>query len=64
MRRDVEQGVLLNVVAGIVGAFVGGPLLGPMFGTGTINTGDYSASGLLASFLGAGPIERRTGPMG
>ena len=40
MRTDGQQGILLNVVVGIVGAFLGGFLLAPMFGTGTINSGD------------------------
>jgi uncharacterized membrane protein YeaQ/YmgE (transglycosylase-associated protein family) len=53
MKTDAQQGMLLNVVVGIVGAFVGGWLLGPLLGTGTINSGDYSMSGLFASFVGA-----------
>jgi uncharacterized membrane protein YeaQ/YmgE (transglycosylase-associated protein family) len=53
MKTDAQQGLLLNVVVGIVGAFIGGFLLAPLFGTGTINTGDYSVSGLVASFVGA-----------
>jgi uncharacterized membrane protein YeaQ/YmgE (transglycosylase-associated protein family) len=53
MKTDAEQGVLLNVLVGIAGAFIGGLVLGPMLGTGTINTGDYSKSGVFASFAGA-----------
>lgn len=53
MKTDAQQGVLLNVIVGIVGAFVGGLLIGPLVGTGTINSGDYSLSGLLASLVGA-----------
>lgn len=53
MRTDAQQGVLLNIVVGIVGAFIGGLLIAPLFGTGTINSGDYSLSGLIASFVGA-----------
>ena len=37
----------------IVGAFLGGWLLSPLFGTGTINSDDFSISSLLVSFLGA-----------
>lgn len=53
MRRDAQQGFLLDMVVGIVGAFLGGLLLAPLFGTGTINQGDFSLSGLLVSLLGA-----------
>jgi uncharacterized membrane protein YeaQ/YmgE (transglycosylase-associated protein family) len=37
MRTDGQQGILLNVVVGIVGAFLGGWLISPLVGTGTIN---------------------------
>lgn len=53
MRRDGQQGILLNVVVGIVGSFLGGFLLAPMLGSGTANTGDFSILGLLASLGGA-----------
>ena len=53
MKTDAQQGVILNIVVGIIGALLGGWLLAPLFGTGTINQGDFSLSGLLVSFLGA-----------
>jgi len=53
MRTDGQQGIILNVVVGIVGAFLGGWLLSPLFGTGTINGDDFSIASLLTSFLGA-----------
>ncbi|GAB3548521.1 MAG TPA: GlsB/YeaQ/YmgE family stress response membrane protein [Noviherbaspirillum sp.] len=53
MRTDAQQGMLLNIVVGIVGALLGGWLLAPLFGTGTINQNDFSISSLLVSFLGA-----------
>jgi len=53
MRTDGQQGIVLNVVVGIVGAFLGGWLLAPMVGTGTINSGDFSVSGLAVSLVGA-----------
>ena len=53
MRTDGQQGIILNIVVGIVGAFLGGWLLAPMFGTGTINQNDFSVSGLAVSLLGA-----------
>ena len=53
MKTDGQQGVILNVVVGIVGALIAGFVIAPMFGTGTINTNDFSISGLLVSFVGA-----------
>lgn len=53
MRTDAQQGILLNIVVGIVGAFLGGLLLGWLVPGGTINSNDFSISGLLVSLLGA-----------
>ena len=53
MKTDAQQGIFLNVVVGIVGALLGGWLLSPLFGTGTINTDDFSVLSLGVSFLGA-----------
>ena len=53
MKTDAQQGVVLNVVVGIVGALVGGWLLLPLFGTGTINQNDFSLASLVISLLGA-----------
>ncbi len=53
MRTDAQQGVILNVVVGIIGAMLGGFLLSPMFGAGTINSNDFSLPGLGLSLLGA-----------
>ncbi len=53
MRTDAQQGLLLNVVVGIVGAFLGGWLISPLLGAGDINSGDFSIMGLLVSLLGA-----------
>ncbi|MCR5885614.1 GlsB/YeaQ/YmgE family stress response membrane protein [Rhizobacter sp. J219] len=53
MRTDAQQGIILNVVVGIVGAFLGGFLLAPLLGTGTINSSDFSIAGLGVSLLGA-----------
>lgn len=53
MKRDAQQGILLNVVVGIIGAFIGGFLISPLLGAGSINQSDFSAASLLASFLGA-----------
>jgi uncharacterized membrane protein YeaQ/YmgE (transglycosylase-associated protein family) len=53
MGTNNRQGILLNVVVGIVGAFLGGLLLSGLFETSTINQGNFSLNGLLVSFLGA-----------
>ena len=53
MRRDASQGIILNVVVGIIGAMLGGWLIGPMVGAPSINSGELSAGSLLVSFLGA-----------
>ena len=53
MRTDVRQGVIMNVVVGIVGALLGGWILSPLVGGGTINQADFSALGLLVSLGGA-----------
>lgn len=54
MRTDAQQGALLNIVVGIVGAMLGGfifNLLG--IGGETINQGEFSLPALLISFVGA-----------
>ena len=53
MRTDAQQGVLLNVIVGIVGALLAGFIINPLLGGGNIMNGDFSGSSLLVSFLGA-----------
>ena len=53
MKTDAQQGLVLNVVVGIVGALIGGWLLSPMVGAGTLNQGDFSLPGLFVSLVGA-----------
>lgn len=53
MKTDSQQGILLNVVVGIVGALIAGFVLTPMLGQGTINSGDFSLMGLVLSLVGA-----------
>src|SRR5215210_3370611 len=52
MRTDGQQGILLNVIVGIVGAFLGGLLISPLVGVGTINDG-ISIGSILVSLIGA-----------
>jgi len=53
MGTNGRQGIVLNVVVGIVGAFLGGWLLSGFFGASTINQGNFSLPGMLVSLLGA-----------
>ena len=53
MRTDGQQGILLNVVVGVIGALLAGFILNPLIGGGNIMNGDFSGSSLLVSFLGA-----------
>lgn len=53
MNTDAQQGLLLNIVVGIVGALLGGWLITPLIGGGTINQNDFSLSGLIVSLVGA-----------
>ena len=53
MHTNAQQGMLLNVVVGIIGALLGGWLLAPLFGTGTINQNDFSLGSVMVSLLGA-----------
>lgn len=52
MKTDGQQGIILNVVVGIVGAFIGGWLISPMVGTGSIND-NFSIGSVLVSLVGA-----------
>ena len=53
MNTDAQQGVILNIVVGIVGAFLGGMLISPLVGVPTINQNALSVSALLVSLVGA-----------
>jgi uncharacterized membrane protein YeaQ/YmgE (transglycosylase-associated protein family) len=53
MNTDGQQGLLMNVVVGVVGALLGGWVLSPIVGVSTINQGDFSIGGLFVSLVGA-----------
>ncbi len=53
MNTDAQQGLILNVVVGIVGAFVGGWLISPMVGLPTINQNAFSFGAMAVSLVGA-----------
>jgi uncharacterized membrane protein YeaQ/YmgE (transglycosylase-associated protein family) len=52
MGTDAQQGILLNIVVGVVGALVGGFLIGPFLGAGSINDG-ISIMSFVVSLIGA-----------
>lgn len=49
MRTDAQQGILLNIIVGIVGAFIGGLI----FSGGSINGNGLNLYSFLVSLLGA-----------
>lgn len=53
MKTDGQQGIILNVIVGIVGAMLGGWFISPLVGVGTINQDNFSLPALLVSFVGA-----------
>ena len=53
MKRDAQQGIILNIVVGIVGALIGGWLISPLLGMGTINENPLSIGGIVVSLIGA-----------
>jgi len=52
MHTDGQQGTILNIVVGIVGAFIAGMFLTPLFGVPTINE-SFSIAAMLLSLGGA-----------
>ena len=53
MRTNAQQGIVTNILVGIIGALLAGFLLTPLFGVGTINQSNFSLPSLLLSLLGA-----------
>jgi len=53
MLMRTPEGLLLNIIVGVVGAFVAGYVLTPFFGVSTINEGNFSVPALLVSLGGA-----------
>ncbi len=52
-RTDGQRGVLLNILAGIVGALLAGWFLAPFFETVSIYQNEVSMAAMLLSFGGA-----------
>jgi uncharacterized membrane protein YeaQ/YmgE (transglycosylase-associated protein family) len=53
MRTDAQQGIILNIVVGIIGALLAGFLVTPLIGGAPITSGSFDVLSLFASFLGA-----------
>jgi len=53
MRTNSRQGLIADIIVGIVGAFLGGYFLSPIFNVSTINEGNFSLPALLVSLGGA-----------
>jgi uncharacterized membrane protein YeaQ/YmgE (transglycosylase-associated protein family) len=53
MKTNDQQGIILNVIVGIVGAMIAGWFISPLFGIGTINQSNFSLPALFVSFIGA-----------
>ena len=53
MHTNNRQGLIADIIVGIVSAFVGGYFLSPLFHVGTINQGDFSIPALLVTLGGA-----------
>jgi len=49
MRTDAQQGIILNIVVGIIGAFIGGMI----FSRGDINNAPLSVTAFIISLVGA-----------
>jgi uncharacterized membrane protein YeaQ/YmgE (transglycosylase-associated protein family) len=53
MHTDGQQGMLMDIVVGVLGAFIAGLVLTPLFGISTINQNNFSFPALMVSLLGA-----------
>jgi uncharacterized membrane protein YeaQ/YmgE (transglycosylase-associated protein family) len=53
MKTNGRQGLVLDIVVGVVGAFIAGYFLSPVLGISTINQNNFSLPAMLLSVLGA-----------
>jgi uncharacterized membrane protein YeaQ/YmgE (transglycosylase-associated protein family) len=53
MKTNGSQGLILNVVVGVIGAALAGWFISPLVGVGTINQDNFSLPALIVSFIGA-----------
>ncbi len=52
MRTNSQQGLLLDIVVGVIGAFIAGYFISPLLGVGTINDA-ITIPTMLVTLLGA-----------
>ncbi|MBB4619950.1 GlsB/YeaQ/YmgE family stress response membrane protein [Sphingomonas abaci] len=53
MRTDGQQGIVLNIVVGIVGALLAGFVVTPLIGGAPITSGVISLQSIIVSLVGA-----------
>lgn len=53
MHTERQQGLVLNLVVGMVGAALGGWVISPLVGVNTINQDVFNVGALLVSLMGA-----------
>ena len=53
MKTDGQQGILLNIIVGIVGAALAGWLISPLVGIPSINEAGFSIGAFIVSLVGA-----------
>ena len=53
MRTDGQQGILLNVVVGIIGALLAGFIITPLIGGAPITSGVINIPSIIVSLIGA-----------
>ncbi len=53
MGTDRQQGLLLDIVVGVVGSFLAGWFITPLVDVGTINQSNFSLPALVVSLVGA-----------
>lgn len=53
LNKDAQQGTLMNIAVGIVGALVAGGVLAPLFGIANVSLNNFSIAALGVSLLGA-----------
>ena len=53
MHTDAQQGIILNIVVGIVGSILAGWLISPLLGVPPITSADWGITSILVSLVGA-----------
>ena len=53
MRTNAQQGIIMNIVVGIVGALLAGFIVTPLIGGAPITSGAITIQSVLVSLLGA-----------